>query len=289
VRWLQHLLAIIAEVLILLSFAMSGMDVSLGGVMASVPWLKVPWAAMFALAIDTAFALSWVRVRQHFVGRRWLAFVGNLVLAFSISFIIFEPISVQLLQQSLDLSFSQAVANLGINIVFLTYARSGVAVFLGAILAVTNTADEATSVKSVVIRRHRFVWFKRLWQRLRTIGQRQPALPIPVAVEKEQSALQVEAPSELSTTTEQITSHTPAVITPAQPELPRYGTPEQRAARVSEVDLTDLSTHERIAKVLEFFPELSDRELGKLSGMSAATAKKYREALKAQAAKEDGQ
>src|SRR5947209_17075778 len=64
VRWTQHLLSIMAEVLILLAFAMSGMDVSLGGVMASIPLLKVLWAGMFALGIDMAFALSWVRVRQ---------------------------------------------------------------------------------------------------------------------------------------------------------------------------------------------------------------------------------
>ena len=48
VRWSQRLLAIIAEVLILVAFAMSGMDVSLGGVMASIPLLKILWAAMFA-------------------------------------------------------------------------------------------------------------------------------------------------------------------------------------------------------------------------------------------------
>ena len=51
VRWSQHLLAIIAEVLILLSFAMSGMDVSLGGVLAEVPLIKILWAGMFALGV----------------------------------------------------------------------------------------------------------------------------------------------------------------------------------------------------------------------------------------------
>src|ERR1700674_3979311 len=81
VRWLQHLLAIIAEVLILLSFAMSGMDVSLGGVMASVPWLKILWAAMFALGINTAFALSWVRVRQCVNCQQWWPLVWNMILA----------------------------------------------------------------------------------------------------------------------------------------------------------------------------------------------------------------
>jgi hypothetical protein len=66
----------------------------------------------------------------------------------------------------------------------------------------------------------------------------------------------------------------------AQPEPPRYNTPEQRAQKVSELDFTGLSACERVAKVLELFPDLSDRELGKLSGVAAATAKKHRETLK---------
>jgi hypothetical protein len=138
VRWSQHLLSIVAELLILLSFALSGMDVSLGGVLAGIPLVKVLWAAMFALGIDTAFALSWVRVRQCVSRRQWLSFAWNVLLALAMSLIVFQPLALQLLQQSLDLNFAQAVANLGINIVFLTYARSGVAVFLGAILAMTN-------------------------------------------------------------------------------------------------------------------------------------------------------
>jgi hypothetical protein len=138
VRWSQHLLAIVAEILILLSFAMSGMDVSLGGVMAGIPALKVLWAAMFALGIDTAFALSWVRVRQCAINQRWGAFTANLLLALGMSYVVFAPVAIQLLQQSLNLDFNQSLARLGINIVILTYARSGVAVFLGAILAMTN-------------------------------------------------------------------------------------------------------------------------------------------------------
>jgi hypothetical protein len=113
VRWAQHFSAIIAEALILLSFAMSGMDVSLGGVMAGIPQLKALWAGMFALGIDTAFALSWVRVRECVMLRQWLPFVLNLLLALSMSVIVFQPLSIQLLQQSLNIGFNQAVASLG--------------------------------------------------------------------------------------------------------------------------------------------------------------------------------
>jgi hypothetical protein len=64
-------------------------------------------------------------------------------------------------------------------------------------------------------------------------------------------------------------------------QCPEILTPAERAERVSELDFTGLSARERVAKVLNLFPDLSDRELGKLSGTAAATAKKHREALKA--------
>ena len=303
VRWSQHLLAIIAEMLILLSFAMSGMDVSLGGSMASIPWLKVIWAAMFALGIDTAFALSWVRVRQHIVRRQWLGLIGNLLLALSMSFIIFEPIAIQLLQQSLNLNFNQAVASLGINLVFLTYARAGVAVFLGAILAITNTADEAARVKDTSRPVRRFIWLRQLWRDIPANSCELPELATPAAVNEEhrlpQTAATTSAQAQLPVTTEtpiyeQETILLPTVEVAAQPETPQMevpaqpaplndDTPEQRAEQVSEIDLTNLSAPERVAKVLEMFPDLSDRELGKLSGMAPATAKKHRETLKTQA------
>jgi hypothetical protein len=189
------------------------------------------------------------------------------------SFIIFQPLAVQLLQQSLDLGFNQAVASLGVNIVFLTYARAGVAVFLGAILALTNTADEATQVRNALRPTRRFAWLRRLLHFIAARFRKQPALATPVTVNEEKPALEVKAPAELAAATEEATEQ---IEVPAQPEPTRYDTPEQRAAKVSEIDFTGLSVLERVAKVLELFPNLSDRELGKLSGMAPATAKKYR-------------
>jgi hypothetical protein len=285
VRWAQHLLAIIAEVLILLSFAMSGMDVSLGGTMASIPLLKILWAAMFALGIDTAFALSWVRVRQCVNSQRWWPLAWNMILALSMSFIIFQPIAVQLLQQSLDVSFNQAVSSLGINIVFLTYARSAVAVFLGAILAMTNVEGEPPAQLSQEAPRpkRQFILISRLFQ--------QPEPVTSTMVNEEQPAPALEVPTEPPVTTEepaseQVIAPEQQAEEPAQIEPSPYDTPEQRVQKVSEVDFTGLSAPERVAEVLQLFPDLSDRELGKLSGVAAATAKKHRETLKTQTASE---
>lgn len=271
VRWSQHLLSIIAEVLILLSFAMSGMDVSLGGVLAGIPLFKVLWAGMFALGIDTAFALSWVRVRQCASRRQWLSFIWNLLLALSMSLVVFQPLALQLLQQSLDLNFSQAVVSLGINIVFLTYARSGVAVFLGAILAMTN-------VESAMVEQHeqgstppkrRLILLERVLDKVAPVVSSavvEPAQPAQVTV------------------TEAVPAQIPASTAPAFADL--RAMQQLRAQKVSKLGLNGLSGYERVVRVLELFPDVSDRELGKLSGLAPATAKKHRETLKTQAAKE---
>jgi hypothetical protein len=284
VRWTQHLLAIIAEVLILLSFAMSGMDVSLGGVMASVPLLKILWAGMFALGIDTAFALSWVRVRQSVLHRRWLALSWNLLLASGMSVIVFQPIAIQLLQQSLDIDFTQAVNNLGINIVFLTYARAAVAVALGAILAMTNVESDTGEQRVLTGPQRKLILFERLLNRVAPIVSGE-APPAQVAVSEDVTP---ETPAQIPTNEDisgQPTMLLPTVSAPApapvaQPEVRTDTTPQEREEKVRELDLAGLSTAERVARVSALFPDVSDRELGKLSGVSAATAKKYRETVK---------
>jgi hypothetical protein len=264
VRWTKHLLAIIAEVLILLSFAMSGMDVSLGGVMAGVPLLKVLWAAMFALGIDTAFALSWVRLRQCAIRRQWLPFVWNLLLALAMSVIVFQPLAIQLLQQSLDLNFAQAVTNLGINIVFLTYARSAVAVFLGAILAMTNveSAMVGHAEQGSVQPKRKIILLERVLNKVAPVISSDNAVPA--------------QPAQI-TIAEAVPAQTP--VTAAQDDADLRTMQQLRAQKVSEADLSGLSGYERVIKVLSLFPDVSDRELGKLSKLSAATAKKHKEAL----------
>lgn len=135
VRSIQQYLAIFSEILLLLAFFASGMDVSVSGVMADIPFLKWAWAFVFALGVDTAFVISWVRVRHPGRGRNLWWYIP---VALGLSFVVFQPIMIQLLQQALNISFNQALAALGINLIILVYGRATVAVVLGAILALTN-------------------------------------------------------------------------------------------------------------------------------------------------------
>jgi len=117
--------------------------------------------------------------------------------------------------------------------------------------------------------------------------QSEPPINDETSPDNEQSVNNDEIPAAQITVSEvQDTSELTSV---AQTDMSTTTTPEQRAQKVSEIDFTDLSAPDRVAKVLELFPDLSDRELGKLSSVAAATAKKHRETLKTQTASEVNQ
>jgi len=246
VRWTQHLLAIIAEVLILASFAMSGMDVSLGGTMTGIVWLKWAWGAAFALGIDTCFIIAWVRVRRCASNHSWGAFTWNLLLALGMSFIVFQPVAIQLLQQTLAINFDQALNALGINIVILVYARASVAVFLGAILAMTNVESEMkeqVSTNQVSNKKRTFLPLQKLMDKyipeietpaleqvnsvqVSTVQDEQIALPERTSVHTDKTDKQVNTGKiksfpvqrQVNTSTEQLTGQVRAILL-EQPDI----------------------------------------------------------------------
>jgi hypothetical protein len=196
------------------------------------------------------------------------------------SVIVFQPIAIQLLQQSLDIDFAQAVSNLGINLDFLTYARAAVAVALGAILAMTNVESEIGEQRVLTGPQRKIVLFERLLNQIAPIVSEE-APPAHVAVSEDvqaQTTAQIPTNEDIA---KQPTMLLPIVSAPApapvaQPEVRTDTKPQEREQTVRWLDLSGLSTAERVAKVVALFPDVSDRELAKLSGVSAATAKKYR-------------
>lgn len=254
VRWTQHLLSIVAEVLILLSFAMSGMDVSLGGVMTRVTWLTWAWGAAFALGIDTSFVIAWVRVRQCVVARMWGAFTWNIILALGMSFIVFEPVAIQMLQQSLSISFTQSLNQLGINLVILVYARASVAVLLGAILAMTNVESAMKDTPVPARSQRRLIIFERVLNRIAPVVG--------------------DIPEQLPAQSEQV------VITQIPEQLPAQVIKQIEAKHPTPLSIVPVSDEltpvERVKQVLENNPDCSDRELGRLTKLAPATAKKHR-------------
>lgn len=146
-RWVresQQYAAILAEAFLFVALVVSSIDASMGGALSNITAIKWSWAIVLALGLDTCFMASWVRCAT--CGRK--ALLWNIPLAIGMSVIVFLPVSIQMLQQSLDISFNQALANLDINSVLLAYARSFVAVLLGAILALTNVEHQGEQVRA---------------------------------------------------------------------------------------------------------------------------------------------
>jgi hypothetical protein len=259
VRWVQHFSAIIAEALILLAFLASAMDVSMGGMMANIAVIKWAWAIIFSLGIDTSFVISWVRCRQ--LGRSW-HLLWSVPVALGISFVVFEPVVIQLYQQALSVDFNQALNAVGINLTVLVYARSGVAVFLGAILAMTNV--ESTMVAQT--------------KQGDTQSEQEVSPPEQTSTIEIPADDTVHVPDAQVIITEAATAQ---VFITAQQDIPDLRTLQQlRAQKISEIEMDSLSGYDRVSTVLSHFPHISDRELGKLSRLSAATAKKHKEVLK---------
>lgn len=247
VRWTQHFFAIVAELLILLSFAMSAWDNSISGAMAHIPWMAWLWGGMFALGVDTCFVISWVRVRKCVNLRRWGAFVWNLFLALGMSGIVFPPVVIQMLQQSLNISFTQALSMLDMNIVVLVYARGAVATVLGAVLALTNVEGEMSSeVSSVQRPRRRIVLLDR--------------------------ALDKIAPVDTSTNG-QVTVQVLDTVAAQPVQLPA----PKRPAQPRPVELLPVPTaYERVQTAIREHPDASDRQIALMSNVSPTTVGKYR-------------
>lgn len=175
VRWTQRFFAILAEVLILVAFFASGMDVGVGGIMANATGLKWAWAAIFALGVDTSFVVSWVRCRQMGLSFHLL---WGIPVALGMSFVVFEPVVIQLMQASLNVDFNQAVSMLGINIVILVYARSLIAVILGAVLALTNVESEmlqSNTSNTIQTARRRLIVFDKMLDKIAPVEHDQTA------------------------------------------------------------------------------------------------------------------
>ncbi len=277
IRWVQRFAAILAEALILIAFLASGMDVSMGGILANIPAVKWAWATIFSLGVDTSFVVSWVRCRE--LGRSW-HLLWSVPVALGISFVVFEPVVIQLLQQALNIEFSEALRELGINLTLLVYARAGVAVFLGAILALTNVESDAAKLTRPARPQRKFILFEQVMSKLALVVRKKVPQPAPTEVNDELPA-QLPVPSEQQEVqpSHEVVSDQPTIDLPVSVEqtvTPIETTPQEREAKVRELDLNGLNAAERVTKVAILFPDIPDRELGRLSGVSAATAKKYR-------------
>ncbi len=272
VRESQRYLAIIAEVLILLSFAMSGLDVSVGGKLAVIPGLAWAWGVAFALGIDTSFVLAWVRVRQMVMAKRWASLLWGVPLALGMAFIVFQPVAIQQLQQSMGISFNDALGNLGINLGFLVYARSGVAVLLGAVLAMTNVEQSnATLTDEVQIEQ---VVSRFMKQSVLLVEPLSDTEQVP-----EQAQSKVEQKQQIMEQVEQILLHVEQPVEQVEQVEQHSLLGEARVEQAKQVlEQTEQVAEQEWSKVeqarhlLEQNPKMTERAIAAALGVGASTA-----------------
>lgn len=204
IGYLEQTLSVISEPLLLVCAAIAVIDSITGGHLMEIGLINYTWAASLAIAVTACFIVTWRRSIRALGFNRYSAAIGLAFLGTLLGMVDLAAIAIQALQQTLNISFAQALAMLNLNIVIITYIRSFVAIAMAVVVAVSNnTAVTAAQAPKQAARLH--------------IVEANPVRPSP-----------------------------------------------------------DSLPLERVRQVLSSEPDCSDRKLGRLSGMSAATAKKYR-------------
>jgi hypothetical protein len=238
IGYLEQSLNIASEPLLAFCFIIAVIDFMTGGHLMDIDVISYLWASAFALAVTASFIITWRRAATALQLNRYLlafflAFLGCLL-----GIVDGAAIATKGLQQMLNIPFNQALTWLYLNPVLIVYIRSGVAV---AILIVVALSNHLAITTAQAPKRRLALWDKAL-NKLAPVVSRE------------------------ETPTAQIVS---------APDAEQVAPKQSARLHIVETDI-DTQPLERVRQVLSEKTDCSDRELGKLSGLSAATAKKYR-------------
>lgn len=255
VGYVEQFLAVMSEPLLLICAVIAVIDFLTGGQLLAVGIINYSWAGALAVAVTACFVVTWRRSIRAFTFNRYvagiiLAFLGTLLGA-----VDFAAIAVQALQQTMHISFEQALNLLGLDVVIMTYIRSFVALAMMVVVAISNNVSITTAVAP---KRRLALWDKMLDKLAPTVDG-----------EPNQSALPAISQPALSKQTVQLPAVTlgeQGIHQPAQLSIMK---PSSEGETVND-------KLERVRQALNSEPDCSDRRLGRLAGMSAVTAKRYR-------------
>jgi hypothetical protein len=247
IGYLEQTLSVISEPLLLVCAAIAVIDSITGGHLMEIGLINYTWAASLAIAVTACFIVTWRRSIRALGFNRYGAAIGLAFLGTLLGMVDLAAIAIQALQQTLNISFAQALAMLNLNIVVITYIRSFVAIAMAVVVAVSNN----TAVTAAQAPKRRIAFLEQALNKVAPIvgdetAQRTPPVSTPDVEQK----IEKVAPKQAARLR----------IVEANPVRPR----------------PDTLPLERVRQVLSSEPDCSDRMLGRLSGLSAATAKKYR-------------
>ncbi len=253
IGYLEQALNIASEPLLAACFVIAVIDVMTGGYLMDVEVISYTWATALALAVTANFIITWRRSATALHLNRYGTSITLAILGVLLGIVDCAALAIKGLQQMLNIPFSQALTWLYLNPVLMVYIRSIVAVSILVVVALSNHLAITTAQAP---KRRLALWDRAL----------NKLVPI-VNDEQSQSAQSVSTP-DVEQEVEHVVPKPSARLhiveaTPVQPQL-------------------DTLPLERVRQVLSREPDCSLRKLGKLSGMSAATAKKYRSLIEQQ-------
>jgi hypothetical protein len=266
IGYLEQLLAILAEPLLIAGFSVAMIDFLSGGGLLALGVIKYAWAVTQAIAIDACFIVTWRRAFRAFADNHWLAGASYVLLGLLLGVVTWAAVDLQSLQQALGLGSAGALAHLSLTAETVTQLRSAVAVVMGVVVALSN--HQVVSGAQAPAVRRTFLPLKRL---LDTYLPESASLRVQVSSQQVQAEQKEELPEQVEPV------HQSDHASPTRSSKPPRTQPTP--LHVVSIDGGDLTPLERVREALETEPDASDRRIARLSSLSPTTVKKYRQLL----------
>jgi hypothetical protein len=239
IGYLEQLLAILSEPLLIGCAALAVVDFITGGRLLELPAIMYVWAGSLAIAVSACFIVTWRRCIRAATLNYYGAAAGLAIMGVALGLVDWAAIDVQSLQQTLGISFTNALAQLDLNIILITHLRSGVAIAMAVVVAISNHTAVTTAQRPA----RRLILVERLLDRIAPVVESAP----PGGV-----TIQEQAPALLQIEQESSVENLPPIF------QPRFESKEAI-----------------IARLLRENPQLTDLELSAQAGCHIRTAQKW--------------
>jgi len=145
IGYLEQLLAILSEPLLIGCAALAVVDFITGGRLLQLPAIMYVWAGSLAIAVSACFIVTWRRCIRAFTLNYYGAAIGLAVMGICLGLVDWAAVDTQSLMQTMGVSFTSALAQLDLNIILITHLRSAVAIAMAVVVAISNHTAVTTA------------------------------------------------------------------------------------------------------------------------------------------------
>ncbi len=285
IGYLEQLLAILSEQLLIGCAALAVVDFITGGRLLQLPAIMYVWAGSLAIAVSACFIVTWRRAIRAFTLNYYGAAIGLCVMGIALGMVDWAAIDVQSLQQTMGVSFTSALAALNLNIILITHLRSAVAIAMAVVVAISNHTAVTTAQRPA----RRLILVERLLDRIAPVVSQTPALQeVTIQEQAAPALLQIDAPDPYeklqktreflamhpSTTDEELAQHL-GIDRPAAARFWRLKAID-RAENLQPIYQGQFQSKEQqIAALLHENPQLTALQVAEQAGCHVRTAAKW--------------